>query len=410
MKAFLVCVLFFIFPQVYAQYTNNKIVAGKTDSVYSRVLKENRKIWVYVPDHDTNTVSARQTYPVVYLLDGEARFYSVIHMIQQLSEVNGKIVIPKMIVVGIGNTDRTRDLTPTHVSAEPYFDSNLVRTSGGGENFTAFMEKELMPHIDSLYPTAPYRMLVGSSLGGLLTINTLINHTNLFNSYVAIDPYMQWDKQNLLKQAGKVLNRKKFNGKSLFLAIGNTLQKGWDTLTVMKDTSEGTQNIRSVFQLAAILKSNSSDGLDWSYKYYNDKGHNSVPLIAEYDAVNFIFGSYKLPSFQNMLDSAFNVDSAVTVHFENFSKKMGYTVQPPESLMNELGYAFMLRKMFDKAYYFFKMNIDNYPKSFTTYDNMGDFYYVKGDNGKAIEYYTKALSLRNFPDTRQKLERLKAGR
>jgi tetratricopeptide (TPR) repeat protein len=64
--------------------------------------------------------------------------------------------------------------------------------------------------------------------------------------------------------------------------------------------------------------------------------------------------------------------------------------------------------MFDKAYNFFKKNIQNYPESFNVYDSMGDFYNAKQDKEKAIEYYTKALTLRDFPDTRQKLEKLKA--
>src|SRR6185369_3299172 len=97
-----------------------------------------------------------QRYPVVYLLDGDAHFPSVVGLVQQLSQVNGNTVVPEMIVVAIPNTDRTRDLTPTHVSTDaPFMDSNFARTSGGGENFISFIEKELMPHIDSVYPTQP---------------------------------------------------------------------------------------------------------------------------------------------------------------------------------------------------------------------------------------------------------------
>ena len=400
-------ILLFSLANADAQNAGNSMVR-KVDSVYSKILKESRKLWVYVPRADSITVSSKQHYPVVYLLDGEAYFHSVVQRIQQLSEGNGNTVIPPMIVVGISSTDRNRDFTPTHVSADAYFDSNAVKTSGGAENFAAFLDKELIPHIDSSYPTSQYRVLMGGSVGGLFTVNTLMNHTNLFNSYVAIDPYMRWDNQNLLKQAGKVLNQNKFNGKSLFLAIGNTTQKGLDTAAVMKDTSESTAHIRSVLQLAAILKANSSNGLRWNSKYYNSRDYSSVQIIAQSDALLNIFSGYKLPPLHNMLDSSFNADSAVTVHFQNFSKEMGYTVLPPEALINQLGYAFMMNKMFDKAYAFFKMNISNYPKSFTTFDNMGDFYDVKGDKAKAIEYYTKALAIRNFPNTRQKLERLKA--
>jgi predicted alpha/beta superfamily hydrolase len=110
-------------------------------------------------------------YPVVYLLDADAHFESVVGMIRQLSEINGNTNCPAMIVVAIPNTDRTRDLTPTHIVSDlPNMYSNFSKNTGGGENFVAFMEKELMPHIDSVYPTQPYRLLIGHSFGGLTVI------------------------------------------------------------------------------------------------------------------------------------------------------------------------------------------------------------------------------------------------
>jgi predicted alpha/beta superfamily hydrolase len=112
-------------------------------------------------------------------------------MIQQLSQVNGNTVCPEMIVVGILKTDRTRDLTPTHINGEPpMMDSVAAKTSGGGEQFVSFLEKELIPYIDSSYPTEPHKMLIGLSFGGLTVMNIVANHSNLFKSYIAIDPSM----------------------------------------------------------------------------------------------------------------------------------------------------------------------------------------------------------------------------
>src|ERR1051326_9194580 len=150
--------------------TDNKVVIGKIDSVYSKLLSEQRKIWVYTPDMTSG--NRDQRWPVLYLLDGDGHFPSVVGMIQQMSQVNGNSVYPEMIVVGIPNTDRTRDLTPTHVVSDPpMMDSNSSKTTGGGENFVAFIEKALMPHIYSVYPTAPYKVLIGHSFGGLTVMN-----------------------------------------------------------------------------------------------------------------------------------------------------------------------------------------------------------------------------------------------
>ena len=390
---------------------SNDIIIGKIDSIYSKTLGEERKIWVYMPHGDDGPSASGQRYPVVYLLDGDAHFSSVMGMIQQLSEVNGNTVCPDMILVGIPNTVRIRDLTPTR-AATGYNknDSNSVRASGGGENFTAFIEKELMPHIDSLYPTAPYRMLIGHSLGGLMVINILVHHPQLFSAYLAIDPSMWWDDRKLLRQADSALARGQFTGKTLFLGVANTMPQGMDTAQVRKDTAGNTLHIRSILDLADALKRESNNGLRWSYKYYDKDNHGSVPLICEYDALRFVFDYYSSPVFNKLFDSSMSAPAAVTAvsdHYKMISGHMGYTVLPPEDYINQMGYNFLQSKMLPKAEAFFKLNIDNHPKSGNAYDSMGDFYAETGDKAKAIDYYSKALALSNDPDTKRKLEKLK---
>ena len=102
-----------------------------------------------------------------------------------------------------------------------------------------------------------------------------------------------------------------------------------------------------------------------------------------------------------------NIDSALVAHFKNISEKLGYTVLPSENLVNNLGYTCMELKKWNKAEAFFKMNIENYPQDANCYDSMGDFYQATGNIKQAIENYTKALTLGNDTDTRQKLEYLK---
>jgi hypothetical protein len=207
---------------------NNSITIGKIDSLHSKILGEERKIWVYVPDGAKDT---SKRFPVLYLLDGDAHFSSVVGMIQQLSGVNGNTICPDMIVVGIPNTDRTRDLTPTHSLLYPDgTKSKDLKSSGGGEKFTAFLQKELIPHIDSLYPVAPYKMLVGHSFGGLTVMNIVVHHPDMFNTYVAIDPSMWWDKQKLLNQARDAFQKNNYKGKALYLGVANTMPALMDTL------------------------------------------------------------------------------------------------------------------------------------------------------------------------------------
>lgn len=96
--------------------TDNTIVVGMKDHIFSDILQEEREIWVHLPESARNESNGTVKYPVLYLLDGTGHFYSVTGMIKQLSTTNGNTVSPEMIIVGIPNTDRTRDLTPTHVN------------------------------------------------------------------------------------------------------------------------------------------------------------------------------------------------------------------------------------------------------------------------------------------------------
>jgi len=94
------------------------------------------------------------------------------------------------------------------------------------ENFISFIEKELMPLIESTYLTALYKKFIGYAFGGLLAMHIFIHHTYLFNSYICKDPSMSWDKQTFLKQAEKALAKKRVQGKALYLGIANTMESG----------------------------------------------------------------------------------------------------------------------------------------------------------------------------------------
>jgi hypothetical protein len=408
LKITLALILLVFFWTAHSQNSHGQVVIGNIDTIYSTSLNENRVFWVYSPKTDPNSGFGKVTYPVIFLLDGDAHFASVTSLIRQLSEGFTRF-FPEMIIVGILNTDRMRDLTPTPIKGSPDFkDSSIFKSTGGGEKFMAFLEKELIPHIDSTYSTAPYRMFIGHSLGGLMVIDALFHHNNLFNAYVAIDPSLWYDDRKLMKQTGNILSAVDFRKESLYIAIANTMKPGMDTVSVRKDVSNSTSHIRSILDFTTLLKQDKKSGLKWEYKYYADDDHGSVPLIAEYDALRFIFKNYRMPAWEVLTDSLYNTDSAVTTHFRNLSAEWGYTVYPPEQFVNSLGYAFLQKKQFDKSYRFFSMNVNNYPDSFNVYDSMGDFYEAKVDKQKAKENFEKALRIRDNPGTREKLKKMMA--
>jgi predicted alpha/beta superfamily hydrolase len=393
--------------------TGTTIVLGHTDSIQSKILNEKRVVWVHLPAGANKPGNTGLRYPVVYVLDGSEHFASVSGIIQYLSEANGNMVCPDLIVVGINNTDRTRDLTPTNgkfdYEGKP---TNAFKTSGGGEKFTAFIEKELIPYIESKYPAAPFRMLIGHSFGGLTAVNILINHTDLFNAYAIVDPSMWWDQFKLLKQAHEVLRNKNFTGKYVFMGIANTMPAGDDTAHAHHDTSAKTNHIRSILNLADEFKRNPNNGLTFNYKYYQDDNHNSSPLITEYDAFRFLFSYYKLPQKTDaaLYDASIkiNVEQVIEDHYLDVSKHMGYKVLPPETILDAMGHDYMEVNLYERALAVFNLNAKYYPNSTSVYTSLCEFYSIKKDKQKSVEFYNKALKLNDDPETRSKLDKVMA--
>lgn len=368
---------------------------GKIDSIWSPTLKEGRKFLVYLPPSYRDSTFLPQTYPVLYLLDGEAHFHSVSGLIQILATgVNGTFVVPEMIVVAITNTDRTRDMTPTHTEKDPTGKpAPFMKTSGGMAAFFQFMKSELLPRIDSDYRAAPYRVFVGHSLGGITTINALYTIPETFNAYVAIDPSLWWDGNTLLKKARDYFSTPGLAGKALFVGQANTID-ATDTIP--------NQHFSAIVQFNGVLESYNQSGLRYGYKYYADDNHGSVPLAAEYDALRFIFSTYKV-DFTRSLDQP----SSLTAHFARVTESLGYQMLPPERMVNLLGRVEMQRDT-TKAIELFQLNADLYPASYNAWSALGDGWAARGDTKKAIAAYERSLAL-NAKDLRASTQIKKLG-
>ncbi|WP_299124708.1 alpha/beta hydrolase-fold protein [uncultured Winogradskyella sp.] len=383
-------------------FGQNDVIIGKIDSVQSEILNEERKILIHVPP------LASKNFPVIYLLDGDAHFTSVVGMVEQLSANN---VIPNMIVVAIPNTNRTRDLTPTKAEpSPPMAPQDLVSQSGGGRNFLKFMEKELFPYVEKNYPTSPYRMFIGHSFGGLLVMDALYEKPDLFTSYISIDPSMWWDDKKLLNAFSETnLKDEKYKNKSLYLGIANTLEEGMDTISVKKAKGPMVSHINSIFETRNLLRSSDKSAIKFNSKYYENDDHGSAPLITTYDGLRFIFDFYKFEvKFSDVMTPNSDVVNRMKAHYSNVTEILGYDNKPNENMINGMGYQLMQMDKHDLAKQFFEMNVNYYPKSFNVYDSLGDYYLAVENKEKAKENFKKALALEENPFSRKKLEELKS--
>lgn len=375
---------------------NSPFIVGFEKSSTSKILGEQRKVWIHIPKN-SGANTDKERYPVIYLLDGDANFNNIVSITEFMSNAG---LCPPIIVVGVLHPNRMSDLTIGSDKETP----GIV---GNGENFMLYMEKELMPYIESNYPTAPYKIFIGHSVGGLTVVNTLIHRPYLFNAYVSLDGALWWNDQQIVTEAKTILAKNNYNGKTLFMALANRMEIGMDTLKVQKDTTESTELIRSNLEFIKHIFKNKANQLRFQHKFYENDDHSSVRLIGEYDALRFIFDYYKLKIYDSELENPnFKLDSLITTHYINISEQIGYFIKPNESQVNGLGYYMLRQKQFIKAEALFELNIANYPESANCYDGLGDLYLAKGDKLKAIKSFKKTLSLKSIPETEQKLETL----
>ena len=170
------------------------LVIGDTFTLDSKVLGEVRRINVYrAPAYGA---AADAPLPVLYMPDGGIG-EDFLHLagLLQISVLNG--TMRPVMLVGIENTERRRDLTGPTDDPE---DRRIAPRVGGSAAFRDFLRDELMPAIRKRYPTTGETAIVGESLAGLFVVETLLLEPALFDSYVAIDPSLWWNRHALLAQ------------------------------------------------------------------------------------------------------------------------------------------------------------------------------------------------------------------
>lgn len=254
------------------------INVGKRYEIESEVLSEKRKISVYLPQgYDENT---EQTYPVLYLLDGDdTNFLGMSGTVQILNSPNLSRQIPKMIVVAIPNTNRSRDLTPT--KTDLIFKGKTldeIPQSGGADTFLNFIESELIPFIETKHRVTERRILVGMSFGGLFTANALLTKPHIFTDYHINDATFVWDNNYLNRLLEENIATVKLMKKNVFIGYANNDHLG----------EIGVANSAWAKDFITRL-SNQAPKIKLSSKHFPEHQHGTVMFISWYYGLKALF-------------------------------------------------------------------------------------------------------------------------
>jgi predicted alpha/beta superfamily hydrolase len=222
--------------------------------VHSKVLDEDRPINIVLPTDQLQ--DAR--YPVVVLLDGENPFAH--WAIEQMHMKK-----PGLIIVGVENVNRTRDMFANPVRKEP-------NPGGGAGQFLEFLVSELLPYIDESYPSNGYHVLSGQSNSALFTLYAMCRAPDAFDAFLASSPMIGWDWDLIREETTDLFKDRDSFPKVLYMNHGES------------DSFKTTDFMPAYLQL---LEATAPDDFRWKFEVAEGQSH--VPENSHGNGIAFIF-------------------------------------------------------------------------------------------------------------------------
>ncbi len=194
---------FFIMLWITSVTSAKESTASKNVSTFTieaPQLKTTKKIWIYLPKDYSATA---KKYSVIYmhdaqnLFDAKTAYSGEWNVDEKLDSLKAQL-----IVVGIehGNEKRIDELTPF---------KNEKYGGGNADNYLDFIVKTLKPYIDNHYRTKPKAkntIIMGSSLGGLVSYYAILKYPKTFGKAGVFSPsfWFSNDIYTLTEKAPKI--------------------------------------------------------------------------------------------------------------------------------------------------------------------------------------------------------------
>jgi predicted alpha/beta superfamily hydrolase len=264
----IICVALLIYAGVmYKSYVDEYTSNFIDHTIYSSTLKENRKIFIRLPEgYDNN-----KRYPLIIKSDGN---FNLKRWDETISKLSAQGSINDSIVVAIPNLfwidSRNRDLVPPYarqyvqIEARPS-DMDAPEIFGKADLFLGFIENEVLPFIEKEYSINDNRVLSGFSAGGSFVLYTITTNPGLFTGYFAFSPAAWYDDSVVVKEFSKGL--KSISGTSLFLY----LSLGGAENEIITGSFKG---------LLSAIDLDAPENFKSDYSYSEGAGHTENPYVS----------------------------------------------------------------------------------------------------------------------------------
>ncbi len=361
-----------------AQEDGEDVSIGHYRMLHSAVLDEDRLLLVALPKgYDESD----RSYPVLYLLyGGQVRGYfaEAVNIVDRLSEAGE---IPQMIVAGVANVERYRDLRPIGERSVP----------GAVDRFIEFFSGELVPFVDKEYRTKDYRILIGPQAGGSFGYYALTGGLDLFDAYILENPF-----------------KGRETSEYFFERSAGMLERGFPSYVFMQISvfdREGPQYFPDAFNYPGIFEKmvneRKSDNFDLVMRYI-EGNRDFIPEIGIKEGLRALFADYTFPE-----DRPAAKLTDLTSYYGALSDRLGFTVEVPELTLVLRASKLVEDGKLDEAQEMLEYLRDQVPTSLNAYWQLANLHRMRGENEIAIGYYRKCLELMpNMGPARRWLEEL----
>ncbi len=367
----------FLFNFGFALYggQEKEIILGKYLKFSSQSLREDFRYFVHLPP---GYGSNKQTYPVIYVMNGQMTT-TMANAVSTVDSLSFEL-IPEMILIGLCNTGRAANIFPVRPDGKP----------GEADSFLEFLTDEFVPFIDAQYRTADYQILMGQSNTGFFTVFALLTKPNAFHAYIAASPSLGWGLEFIKIKAEQTFSKYDRLQSFLYMTYG---EKDYTDLVV-----------EPILGFEEFLKNKAPSGLRWQIDYLEKDGH--VPIPSLNNGLLALFHDYYLSDEQRKNGLVW-----VDKHYQKLSQRYGFQLSASEEVLFNMSYVLKQNKDYMGAISLFLELLERYPQSVKGYYFLGDTYREQGEIQKAINCYERALEINpDFSAAKKRMEGLKKHR
>ena len=321
-------------------------LAQDSHLIKSKALQEERLINVKLPEG----YSSSESYGVLYVLDAEYAFDYAVGAVSFLSNAFGHM--PQLIVVGIPNVDRLRDVYVTHDPNDSY------------SNFLQFIEAELKPFIDKNYQTNGFDILYGWSSAADINFQFLAQKPNFFDAHIQSGTGVGPNTSAFLSE-----KLPKHDYANRYLYVGT---EGSGPRAV------GLKKYESL--MGNLVPKN----LRWKMELLQTASHVDVLGESIYKGLKFIFNDFYIPD-----SVVVQGVEAIKTYYSQVDKKYDFDIKIPVGAFGESA-GILFQNNPDEAVALLKHGISVHPTSADLHGALGEIFEYMGEKTKAAKYYQMA--------------------